>query len=122
MAILINPANPIPAVCAPTRLLAENPCYACLSDSELLQIAALLLARANSYTLPDDLPALLEQTACLTCLSKKQQLQAAVSVLNDQYGGGQTLATQRNAIRCMQCLQPAQIRALLLGFICNLFK
>lgn len=67
-----------------------------------------------------DLAGLLEESNCWTCMSDKQKLEAAIgSMANAYLLSAQDIA---NAVKCMPCAQPGQIKAAIAYSICKYFN
>lgn len=100
---------------------SDNPCFPCLSETELFAIGAAILARANHYSLPDDLGTLLSASACWDCMSDKQQLEALLGELKATYADAVSLDTLRDEAKCLPCLEPKKIRSMILWLLAALF-
>ena len=108
--------------CTPNDILAYEPCTACLADSELLSILALLLCHIqNGPRDACDPKALLEDSACFECLNDHQMLVAMVNMFYQfaVEGGFIEAGELREQGVCLNCLPPRQIRAILLKFLCD---
>jgi hypothetical protein len=111
----------MPEICTPAANLAAYKCLACLSVDELLKFWVIVLADVDGsgYTLPDDLPQLMEDASCWACLSDKQLLQATVSANAQDVEGESTVQAIRDKAKCLLCANPKQIKAILAMLICR---
>lgn len=112
----------MPENCTPSANLATYKCLSCLSIDELLKLWVVILADSDrsGYSLPTDLPQLLEDAACWTCLSDKQLLQAAISANAQDIEDGATLQEIREKIKCLLCANPKQVKAALAMLVCKI--
>lgn len=109
----------------PKDNLKVMPCLSCLSEKELQALLIYIMSELfASYSLPDDMAALMEDSACYTCMSKKQLMQVTVTIWATMlYGERQEIPdinTLRDEIKCLLCSTPAQLDAALAQVTCGL--
>jgi hypothetical protein len=110
-----------PATCSPEALIADTPCFQCLSQSELLMVIVLALMEANNFTVADDLQTLLETTACANCSPDGQRLQAIAAVLANTFLTRDTIEQIKTDGACLPCMQPGQLKSLIVYLFCLYF-
>lgn len=116
MAVAENP-------CTPNALLDNFPCFQCLSEKELLAVLVLALATGNGNDLSTDLDALMQNSACNACMTDKQMLEAVTALFANYYlTEGFTIADIRDDIKCLLCVDPKRLKAMLTYLICQLFQ
>lgn len=103
--------------CDPTTLQNLTPCLQCLSVTELKQFLVALWAEQAGYTFPADLDTLLDSSACNACESVKQLLENEVATMMDTANA--SFDTLRANTKCLKCLDPGRINALILFLKCT---
>lgn len=106
--------NPL---CTPEYVLNLSPCLDCLSESELMALLLYLWAWLNYDEA--DLPGLLNEAKCWDCMSDKQKLQAAIATMANAFHLNAT--TVADAVKCMPCAKPGQVKAAIVYSICKYF-
>lgn len=109
--------------CTPEERLEKFKCLECGSESQLLLVLLLALAknRHAGYTMPDDTNQLMQDSACWACLSDKQLLQAVVSTVSEWVEDEDWQPLVEEA-RCIQCANPKQIKAAIAFLICKIIS
>lgn len=108
------------ATITPKDLLADYPCFECLSEREMLAVFVLVANELlGTYTLPDQVDEMLSDSACFDCLSDKQKMQAIISAMSQvaYYGTDKTIDDIRNEIKCLLCAPPGLLKAAATRFI-----
>lgn len=103
--------------CTLDYLTSVAPCMECLSVSQLEAILIIILGAILG--IESDVDAELAATVEFVALSKKQQLEAVIAAL------GSTLeqltpADAMELSKCWYCANPAQRRAVLVSYLCQL--
>lgn len=105
--------------CTIADLADLYPCLACLSETELTAVLTQSLAVATGYDLSgSDLTTLLEDSACIACMSKSQMLRALVGLVGGFADRSMTVDEIRDDVKCLVCVDPGRVRALLLYLVC----
>lgn len=102
------------ATCTPSQALQIYKCASCLSESELMAVAAFALADNNGDTVADAM----ECSSCYSCLSDKELLQTVVAKIAYAYLSRYTIAEIREQIKCLLCAPPGKVKAMLAYEIC----
>jgi len=111
---------PVEPRCTPEGILTDFPCLNCLSETQLLKMLLVLMARGTGFPWPEYRGMVLEMTACNTNLSKRQMLITIVDAMlyADVNGYEDTL---KNALQ-LEGISPAQLLAGITQLICRYFK
>lgn len=122
MAILND--YPLPVVmppCTPDRLAAVSPCVDCMSTPELIKFIAFII-----YVLQNrgstDIDQMIDDGKCLKCMTWREMLNAVAALylaLAVENGYVTDLEDAREKARCLRCVDPKIIYAILLRAICD---
>lgn len=110
------------AICTPDDLLAQTPCFHCLSVTQLRMVELFLWATKAGYTLPDDLDDLLRDSACWNCtdVGDKRRLEGRVASLansmTEQLGA---IADIIEAMKCIPCIKLGQLDSAITYAFCQ---
>ena len=111
--------------CSPSAISSYIPEINGASQHQLMAAIAVLLCKivGQGARSPDCDPAvLLKEYACYQCNSETQSLQAIVKLLVNWLlvnVDGETNLNILHDISCTTCLQPHQIRAIIIGLLCE---
>lgn len=104
------------AVYTKDEILNLYPCLQCLNKSELLAVLVYVLATLNGKDVTTDLSTMMDDSACYNCLTEKQMLEGLIASLATNVIPAETTVTQmREYVKCLTCVDPNRIRALLLN-------
>lgn len=97
--------------CTPADKIAVVPCLQCLSDSELQMLEMWAWAAANGINLSGGLDGVLTASACWSCLSDTQRYRLYIQDLISIFGGDASPESAIEALNCLRCLKPGQVKA-----------
>lgn len=112
---------PISASCTPQTLKESYHCIQCASESEVLMVILWALAKLEgTYTLPEDLPTLLEDTACWNCVSDSDLLRSIAILLAQKASRSDLDITDFwDEVKCLPCADPKALRAAIVPLLCQ---
>lgn len=110
---------PEQVLCDTQSLVSRSPCLSCLSESQLWAVILYAISQQTDYSLPEDTGQLLADSSCLNCLTDKQLLESLAGILAEIYVEDKTVEQIRDAITCLFCTSPKQLKSAIAYLLCQ---